>query len=116
MYPIGRTGCYFVSQEKYDEAGPLHSRAIAMLEEALGSGHPDVALALNDRALLCKAQVNTGPNVRFSHMLGLSHTPKRVYLLDRSRCLDKNNELPESFHGTACTPSRIRVDHGASIC
>lgn len=85
MYPIGRTGCFFLSQEKYDEAGPLHSRAIAMLDEALGSEHPDVALALNDRALLCKTQVKTGPKVCFSHMLGLSHTPNSVYFRDRSR-------------------------------
>lgn len=44
-------------QGKYGEAGPLYARAIEILEKALGSEHPSVAAAVNNRALLLDKQV-----------------------------------------------------------
>lgn len=43
---------------KYDEADPLYVRAIAIGESSLGLEHRDVAVWLNNRAGLLKAQVS----------------------------------------------------------
>lgn len=44
-----------LAQGNYNELGPLYERAIAILEAALGSDHPHVAVGLNNLAgLLCK--------------------------------------------------------------
>ncbi|MCH6578498.1 MAG: CHAT domain-containing protein, partial [Proteobacteria bacterium] len=43
-------------QGKYAEAEPLHKRALAIREKALGPEHPDVATSLNNLAELYKAQ------------------------------------------------------------
>ena len=48
----------------FEEAGPQLDRAIAILKEALGAAHPDVAEALNSRALVFKAQVRKGGHRR----------------------------------------------------
>lgn len=53
------------SQDKFDEAGPLHDRVIAILKEALGATHPDVAEALNFRALVFNSQVWKGGHSSF---------------------------------------------------
>jgi len=42
--------------EKYTDAIPLAERVLAIREKALGLDHPDVALSLNNLALLYKAQ------------------------------------------------------------
>lgn len=44
-------------QGKYEEAGPLYERSLAIREKALGPDHPAVATALNNRALLLNSQV-----------------------------------------------------------
>lgn len=45
-------------QGKYDEADPLYVRAIAIGEKALGRDDPDLAVYLNNRAELLRAQVS----------------------------------------------------------
>ena len=47
----------FALQGKYDEAGQLYDRSLAIREKALGPDHPDVAQSLNNRALLLEDQV-----------------------------------------------------------
>lgn len=50
---------YFNSlQGKYDEAGPLYERSLAIREKTLGPDHPDVAESMNNRAVLLDNQVN----------------------------------------------------------
>ncbi len=44
------------SQGHYAEAEPLHKRALAIREKALGPEHPPVAQSLNNLALLYQAQ------------------------------------------------------------
>ncbi|MEM7607939.1 MAG: tetratricopeptide repeat protein [Myxococcota bacterium] len=44
-------------QGKYDEAKPLHERAIAIGEKTLGAEHPELAKWLNNFAVLLQAQV-----------------------------------------------------------
>ena len=44
-------------QGKYDEAGQLYERSLAIREKAYGPDHPAVASALNNRAGLLKNQV-----------------------------------------------------------
>lgn len=44
-------------QGKYDEAGPLYERSLAIREKAVGPDHPDVATALSNRAGLLRVQV-----------------------------------------------------------
>lgn len=44
------------AQRKYAEAEPLHRRALAIREKALGAEHPDVAASLNNLAALFRAQ------------------------------------------------------------
>lgn len=46
-------------QGKYSEAEPLYKRSETICEKALGSEHPHVATALNNRAELVRAQVRT---------------------------------------------------------
>lgn len=43
-------------QEKYAEAEPLYERALAIREKTLGPDHPDVAMVLNNQAVLKNAQ------------------------------------------------------------
>ena len=43
---------FVASQGNHDEAGRLYERSLGMLEKALGPGHPDVAQALHDLAVL----------------------------------------------------------------
>ena len=40
------------TQGRYAEAAPLHKRALAIREKALGPEHPEVATSLNNLALL----------------------------------------------------------------
>lgn len=47
------------SQCNYDEADPLYLRALEINKEALGPDHPDVAMTLNNRAMLLEEQVKT---------------------------------------------------------
>ncbi len=46
----------YQAQGRYAEAEPLHKRALAIFEKALGPEHPDMALNLYNLALLCQAQ------------------------------------------------------------
>ncbi|CAN0533713.1 unnamed protein product, partial [Laminaria digitata] len=48
---------YATFQGKYEEAGPLCERSLAICEKALGPDHPDVAQSLNTRAQLLREQV-----------------------------------------------------------
>jgi tetratricopeptide (TPR) repeat protein len=41
-----------MAQGKYSEAEPLHKRALAIREKALGPDHPDVAISLENLAVL----------------------------------------------------------------
>ena len=41
---------------RYAEAEPLHRRALAIREQALGPGHPDTAVSLNNLGALIHAQ------------------------------------------------------------
>ncbi len=43
-------------QGQYAEAEPLYKRSLAIWEKALGPDHPDVALSLNNLALLYRTQ------------------------------------------------------------
>jgi tetratricopeptide (TPR) repeat protein len=43
------------NQGQYAVAEPLHRRALAILEKALGSEHPHVAMSLNNLAALLRA-------------------------------------------------------------
>lgn len=47
----------FCEQGKYEEAGPLCERSLAIREKALGPGHPAVAESLCNRADLLMDQV-----------------------------------------------------------
>ncbi|MEL6338223.1 MAG: tetratricopeptide repeat protein [Pseudomonadota bacterium] len=46
-----------IAQGNYDEAKPLHERAIAITKQALGAEHPNLATSLNSLANLLRAQV-----------------------------------------------------------
>ena len=46
-----------VMQGKYEEAGPLYDRSLAIREKVYGPDHPAVATALNNRAALLQKQV-----------------------------------------------------------
>ena len=48
----------FRAQGSYAEAEPLYRRSLAIKEKAFGPEHPDVALSLNNLALLYDAQGN----------------------------------------------------------
>lgn len=45
------------TQGKYEEADPLHLRAIEIGEKTLDPNHPDLATCVHNRAELLKAQV-----------------------------------------------------------
>jgi tetratricopeptide (TPR) repeat protein len=49
-----------MSKALYADAEPLFRRALAILEESLGPDHPDVALVLNNLALLLQATNRLG--------------------------------------------------------
>lgn len=59
-------------QGKYDEAGPLYRRSLAIRENALGPDHPDVGQSLNNLALLMGKQVR---HVRPLIQVSCSATP-----------------------------------------
>jgi hypothetical protein len=43
---------FYADQSKYEQAEPLHQRALAIRERVLGPEHPDVALLLENYATL----------------------------------------------------------------
>jgi hypothetical protein len=45
-------------QGKYDEAEPLLREAVVITKKALGNNHADVAIDLNDLALVLRHQVS----------------------------------------------------------
>ena len=49
---LNRMGGYYFGRASYAKAEPLDRRALAIREQQLDSGHPDVAQSLNDLALL----------------------------------------------------------------
>ncbi len=53
---LNTAGFYLNAQAAYAEAEPLYERALAIWEKALGPGHPNVATALNNLAVLYHAQ------------------------------------------------------------
>lgn len=50
--PLTTLGIVFSKQERYDVAGPLLVRALDLSEKAFGPNHPDVAVGLNNLAIL----------------------------------------------------------------
>lgn len=48
-----------ITQGKYGEAEPLYESAHVYWAKVLGSDHPDVALAMNNRAVVVDDQVRT---------------------------------------------------------
>ena len=53
---LSRTGYYYESQGRYEEAEPLYVDALAMGQRLLGEAHPDVATSLNNLAALYYSQ------------------------------------------------------------
>jgi tetratricopeptide (TPR) repeat protein len=53
---LSQTGRYFYVRARYVEAEPMHKRALAIKERALGPEHPDVALSLNNLANVYRDQ------------------------------------------------------------
>jgi tetratricopeptide (TPR) repeat protein len=47
---------FYYTRQRYAEARPLHERALAVRERALGATHPDVVQSLDDLALLDVAE------------------------------------------------------------
>jgi Flp pilus assembly protein TadD len=47
---LNNLGWLLLLQGKYDEAEPLHRRALAIREKVLGPEHPEVAASLNNVA------------------------------------------------------------------
>jgi tetratricopeptide (TPR) repeat protein len=45
----------YTTQGRYAEAEPLYKRSLAIWEKALGPDHPNVAMSLNNLALLYRA-------------------------------------------------------------
>ena len=53
---LNEIGVYLHSRAGFADAEPFHRRALAIREEALGPGHPDVAQSLSNLGLLHHAQ------------------------------------------------------------
>ena len=53
---LNRTGYYYRSQGRYEEAEPLYRDALAMRKRLLGEAHPAVATSLNNLAELYESQ------------------------------------------------------------
>jgi tetratricopeptide (TPR) repeat protein len=57
---LNESGYYLKGRARYAEAEPLYQRALAIKEEALGSGHPSTAASLNNLAELYRSQDRYG--------------------------------------------------------
>ena len=53
---MSQAGYYLQERAQYVEAEPLHKRALAIYEKALGAGHPYIARSLNNLAALYDSQ------------------------------------------------------------
>jgi tetratricopeptide (TPR) repeat protein len=53
---LNEAGFYQFQRGRYTDTEPLYQRALAIRENALGAGHPDVASSLNNLAELFRAQ------------------------------------------------------------
>ncbi len=53
---LNNLAALYKAQGRYAEAEPLHKRALAIFEKALGPKHPDVAQSLNNLAVLYATQ------------------------------------------------------------
>jgi tetratricopeptide (TPR) repeat protein len=49
---LNQAGCYLDGRARFSDAEPLHQRALAIRERALGPDHPDVAESVNNLAVL----------------------------------------------------------------
>lgn len=82
-------------QGKYDEAKPLLTRALAIIEDAYGPEHYEVATALNNGAGLLKAQVRgvvVPPVNLFLHACLLKRNVRAVNVQDKFRLSLPNNQ------------------------
>jgi tetratricopeptide (TPR) repeat protein len=57
---LNQSGYYLDGRARYEEAEPLHQRALAIWEKALGPDHPDTAASLNNLAALYHNQGRYG--------------------------------------------------------
>jgi tetratricopeptide (TPR) repeat protein len=57
---LNESGYYLKGRARYAEAEPLYQRALAIKEEALGSGHPSTAASLNNLAEIYRDQGRYG--------------------------------------------------------
>jgi tetratricopeptide (TPR) repeat protein len=71
---LNRTGYYYRSQGRYEEAEPLYRDALAMYKRLLGEAHPDVASSLFNLGAL---RYNQG---RYSEALALLLQAQPIYL------------------------------------
>ena len=51
---LNNLAALYKAQSHYAEAEPLHKRALAIMEKALGPEHPDVATSLENYAALLR--------------------------------------------------------------
>lgn len=59
-----------------EAAGPLHARAVAILEKAMGPGHPEVAMALRGLAR-CVEQGQVHPRLAIDPAIAALHGDPR---------------------------------------
>ncbi|CAB1113194.1 unnamed protein product [Ectocarpus sp. CCAP 1310/34] len=83
---------FLIFQGKYDQAGPLYDRSLAILEKVHGPDHPDVAQSLNNRAELLRAQAIKEKVLGAEHPSLATPLNNRALLLE-SQLLSNRAEL-----------------------
>lgn len=103
------------SQGKYEEALPLHGRALSIGKKALGPEHPHVATTLNNMALLLKSQGKYEEALplyqRAVRIMEKALGPEHIYVADHAaqqrRPAEESGQVrarPVDFRETAKAP------------
>ncbi|MFY9584464.1 MAG: tetratricopeptide repeat protein [Candidatus Acidiferrales bacterium] len=101
---LNDAGFYLSERARYGEAEPLYQRALGIREKALGLEHPDVAIGLNNLAVLYHSQARYGeaePLYRralgiWEKALGPEHPSVATLLENHADLLRKMNRAPEA--------------------
>ena len=108
----------YKAQGKYAEAEPLHKRALAIREKALGPEHPDVAKRFNNLALLYHVQGRYAEAEAF-YMLALSidekslepEHPNLALRLENYAALLRETGRPDNAEELEARAKAIRAKH-----
>ena len=83
---LNNLAALYEAQGRYADAEPLYKRSLAICEKALGPDHPDVAMSLNNLAVLYASKVAMPMPSRCTSARWRYAKKRSVPIIPMSRC------------------------------